>query len=126
MFGDYLGDTMDVYIDDMLVKSLHADQYLDHLRQALQVLQKYNMKLNPTNCSFGIASSKFLGFMLTHRGIKANADQIQSVMNIPSPTCVRDVQRLAGRLVSLSHFISCSLDKCHLFFSTLRKSKNFE
>ena len=65
MFADYLGDTIDVYIDDMLIKSLLAEQHLDHLRQAFEVLLKYNMKLNPTKCSFGVASSKFLGYMVT-------------------------------------------------------------
>ncbi|MCA8824161.1 reverse transcriptase family protein [Escherichia coli] len=91
MFADYLGDTMEVYIDDMLVKSLLAEQHLDHLRQAFEVLQKYSMKLNPTKCSFGVASGKFLGYMVTQRGIEANLDQIWSVMNIPSPACIRDV-----------------------------------
>ena len=92
MFADYLGDTMEVYIDDMLVKSLLAQQHLDHLRQAFEVLQKYSMKLNPTKCSFGVADKKFLGHMVTQRGIEANPNQIRSVMNIPSPTCIRDVQ----------------------------------
>ena len=63
---------MEVYIDDMLVKSLHADQHLDHLRQAFKVLQKYSMKLNPTKCSFGVASDKFLGYMVTQCGTEAN------------------------------------------------------
>ena len=62
---DYLEDTMEVNTDDMLVNSLHADQHLNHLRQAFEVLQKYSMKLNPTKCSFGVASSKFLGYMVT-------------------------------------------------------------
>ena len=115
MFADYLGDTMEVYIDDMLIKSLHAEQHLDHMRRAFEVLQKYNMKLNPTKCLFGVASDKFLGYMVTQRGIEANPDQIRPVMNIPSPTCVRDVQRLAGRVVAFSHFISRSSKKCHLF-----------
>ena len=70
MFADYLGDTIEAYIDDMLVKSLHADQYLDHLCQAFEVLQKYNMKLNPTKCSLSVASDKFLGFMVTHMASK--------------------------------------------------------
>ena len=74
MFADYLGDTMEVYIDDMLVKSLLAEQHLDHLRQAFEVLQKYSMKLNPTKCSFGVAAGKFLGYMVTQRGIEANSD----------------------------------------------------
>ena len=91
MFADYLGDTMEVYIDDMLVKSLLAEQHLDHLRQAFEVLQKYGMKLNPTKCSFGVAAGKFLGYMVTQRGIEANPDQIRSIMNIQSPACIRDV-----------------------------------
>ena len=74
MFADYLGDTMEVYIDDLLIKSLHADQHLDHLCQAFEVLQKYNMKLNPTKCSFSLASNKFLGFLVTQHGIEANPD----------------------------------------------------
>ena len=59
MFADYLGDTMEVYIDDMLIKSLLAEQHLDHLRQAFKVLQKYSMKLNPTKCSLGVHSENF-------------------------------------------------------------------
>ena len=74
MFADYLGDTMEVYIDDMLVKSLLAEQYLDYLYQAFEVLQKYNMKLNPTKCSFGVVVGKFLGYMVTQHGIEANPD----------------------------------------------------
>ena len=126
MFADYLGDTMEVYMDDMLVKSLLAEQHLDHLRQAFEVLQKYGMKLNPTKCSFGVAAGKLLGYMVTQRGIEANPDQIRSVMNLQSPACIRDVQRLTGRVAALSRFISRSSEKCHLFFSTLRKSKDFE
>ena len=74
MFSEYLGKTMEVYIDDMLVKSLSAEQHLDHLRQAFEVLRKYNMKLNPTKCSFGVSSGKFLGYMVTQRGIEANPE----------------------------------------------------
>lgn len=76
MFADYLGDTMKVYIDDMLVKSLLAQQYLNHLHEAFEVLQKYSMKLNPTKCSFSGAAGKFLGYMATQHGIEANPNQI--------------------------------------------------
>ncbi|KAL5539209.1 hypothetical protein UlMin_043494 [Ulmus minor] len=71
-------------------------------------------------------AGKFLGYMVTQRGIEANPDQIRSIMNIQSPACIRDVQRLTGRVAALSRFISRSSEKCHLFFSTLRKSKDFE
>lgn len=59
MFAKLIGKTMEVYIDDMLVKSVKADQHIDHLRQAFEVLEQYNMKLNPTKCSFGVAAGKF-------------------------------------------------------------------
>ena len=74
MFADQLSNTKEVYIDDILVKSLHVDQHLDYLCHAFKVLKRYNMKLSPTKCSFGVTSSKFLGYMVTQRGIKANLD----------------------------------------------------
>ena len=85
---NYLGDIIEVYIDNMLIKSLHADEDLNYLCQAFEVLQKYIMKLNPTKCIFSVASGKFLGYMVTQCGIKANPDHVRLVMNIPSPTCV--------------------------------------
>ena len=84
------------------------------------------MKLNLVKCSLGVVFGKFMGLMVTERGIEANPYHIELVMNIPSPTSIRDVQRLAGRVAALSRFISCSSEKCHHFFSTLHKSKEFE
>ncbi|XP_057793251.1 uncharacterized protein LOC131009864 [Salvia miltiorrhiza] len=126
MFEELLGRTMEVYIDDMLVKSLRAEDHIDHLRQSFNILREYNMKLNPTKCSFGVTAGKFLGYMVTQRGIEANPAQIDSVQRIASPTCIKDVQRLTGRVAALSRFISRSSERCHPFFNTLRKSKTFE
>ena len=69
MFIDQLDDSIEVYIIDMLIKSLHVDQHLNHLCRAFEVLKKYNIKLNPIKCSFGVASGKFLGYMVTQCGI---------------------------------------------------------
>ncbi|KAL5808663.1 hypothetical protein ACOSQ3_029354 [Xanthoceras sorbifolium] len=82
MFASMLGQTMEVYIDDMLVKSLIADQHLDHLRQSFDIIDKYGMKLNPTKCSFRVSSGKFLGYLVTKRGVEANPDQLQSAMDL--------------------------------------------
>ncbi|XP_057803713.1 uncharacterized protein LOC131019046 [Salvia miltiorrhiza] len=87
MFASLLGQTMEVYIDDMLVKSIRARDHIDHLRETFEILRKYNMKLNPTKCSFGVNAGKFLGYMVTQRGIEANPAQIESIQRIPSPTC---------------------------------------
>ncbi|KAL5800164.1 hypothetical protein ACOSQ4_033048 [Xanthoceras sorbifolium] len=94
MFANMLGQTMEVYIDDMLVKSLITDQYLDHLRQSFDIIDKYGMKLNLTKCSFGVSSGKFLRYLVTKRGVEANPDQIQSIMDLRSPKSIKDVQKL--------------------------------
>ena len=65
MFSDQIGWTMEVYIDNMLVKSLEAKYYISHLQQAFSSLRKYNMKLNPAKYSFGVSSGKFLGYIPT-------------------------------------------------------------
>ena len=65
MFQDLLGKTMEVYIDDMLVNSLRAEDHIKHLKQSFEVLRKYNMKLNPTKCVFSVTSGKFLRYVVT-------------------------------------------------------------
>ena len=69
---------MEVYIDNMLVKSLEADDHISHLQQAFSTLRKYNMKLKPAKCSFGVSSGKFLGYIVTNWGIEANSVTEQS------------------------------------------------
>ncbi|XP_048605619.1 uncharacterized protein LOC125583099 [Brassica napus] len=125
MFADQIGRTMEVYIDDMLVKSLEAEDHISHLQQAFSTLRKYNMKLNPAKCSFGVSSGKFLGYIVTHRGIEANPEQIRAIHSIPSPKNVKEVQNLTGRMAALSRFISRLSDKSHAFFGTLKNPKDF-
>ena len=69
MFKEQLGDTMEVYIDDMVVKSKKAEDHLKDLEVAFNILDQYNMKLNPSKCHFGVKAGKFLGYMVTKRGI---------------------------------------------------------
>ena len=84
------------------------------------------MKLNPEKCSFGVKSGKFLGYLVSKRGIEANPAQIKAIMEIPSPQSVKDVQKLTGRLATLTRFISRSSEKCQPFFEALRKCKDFQ
>ncbi|XP_056854536.1 uncharacterized protein LOC130503993 [Raphanus sativus] len=125
MFADQLGKTMEVYIDDMLVKSLRADDHLAHLKECFTILNKYGMKLNPAKCTFGVSSGEFLGYIVTQRGIEANPKQISAVLNLPSPRNCREVQRLTGRIAALNRFISRSTDKCLPFYDLLRGNKKF-
>ena len=123
IFKEHLGRTMEVYIDDMLVKSEKSVDHIDHLKQSFDILCKYQMKLNPTKCSFGVRAGTFMGYMVTRRGIEGNPDQIKAIVEIKSPKNLKEVQRLAGRVAALNRFISRSSDKCHLFYNVLRKKQ---
>ncbi|KAL5565429.1 hypothetical protein UlMin_028593 [Ulmus minor] len=125
MFKQQIGKTMEVYVDDMLVKSLKADEHINNLRESFEVLREYKMKLNPAKCAFGVTSGKFLGFMVNHRGIEANPAKIQALLNMESPRKVKEVQSLTGRVAALNRFISRATDKCQPFFRALRKGKDF-
>ena len=74
MFSHQIGRNVEVYVDNMLVKSKDEANHLDDLKETFGTLRKYNMKLNPTKCVFAIASRKFLGFMVSQQGIEANPD----------------------------------------------------
>ena len=70
---------MEVYVNDMLVKSLDEEKHLDGLQETFDTLRWYNMKLNPSKCAFGVSSGKFLGLMVSYRGIVTNPDKIQAI-----------------------------------------------
>ena len=122
MFQKQIGTTMEVYIDDMLVKSTTAELQVAHLSEAFQILRNYNMKLNPAKCTFGVSAGKFLGFIVNHRGIEANSDKIKVVLDMPSPSGIKEVQRLTGRIAALSRFVSRASDKYQPFFQVLKKA----
>ncbi|XP_017227902.2 uncharacterized protein LOC108203469 [Daucus carota subsp. sativus] len=102
MFKDLIGKTMEVYVDDMLVKSKKAPDHIKHLSEMFSILRKFNMKLNPQKCVFGVESGKFLGFMVNHRGIEANPAKIQALLDMRSPSTVKEVQSLTGRIAALN------------------------
>ena len=76
---------MEVYVDDMLVKSQDEEIHLDNPQEIFDTLRQYSMKLNPSKCAFGVSSGKFLGFMVSHRGIEANPDKIRAILDMKPP-----------------------------------------
>ena len=85
MFNKQIGRNMEVYVDDMLVKSKEELAHLDDLKEMFTNLKQYQMKLNPSKCVFGVASGKFLGFMVSQRRIKANPEKVKAIVNMASP-----------------------------------------
>ncbi|XP_074301206.1 uncharacterized protein LOC141632565 [Silene latifolia] len=122
MFKEQIGKTMEVYIEDMVVKLEKAKDHMQHLAGTLSTLREYKMKLNPSKCTFGVSSGKFLGYIVTQRGIEVSTEQIKGVLHLESPEKPKYIQRLAGKVAALSRFISRSSDRCRLFYDILRKS----
>ena len=125
MFSELLGRTVEVYIDDMVVKSVKGADHMEDLEQVFDILRRHNLKLNASKCAFGVGSGKFLGFLVTQRGIEANSDQIAAIQGLQSPKNVREVQRLTGMAAALNRFISRSAEKCRPFFDLIKKGKGF-
>lgn len=122
MFVDLIEKIMEVYVDDMLVKSLKVEDHAKHLDEAFRILRRYGMRLNPLKCAFGVASGKFLGYMINQRGIEANpkAEKIKALIEIRLPKKTKELQNLTGRIASLSRFVSKAIDKCLPFFKVLK------
>ena len=126
MFQYLLGSTMEVYIDDLLVKSKQRQDHITHLQQVFDILREYGMKLNPLKCAFGASARKFLGFMLTQRGIEANPLQLKTILQSPTPSSKKEIQQLTGRLAALGRFISRFIDRLKPFFTTLKGANRAE
>ena len=80
------------------------------------------MKLNPAKCAFGVSSEKFLGFIVSQRGIKANLEKVKAILEMYFPKTIKEVQSLMGRVVALNRFVSKVTDKCLPFFKTLKQA----
>ena len=95
---------------------------MEDIRETFDTLRSYNMKLNLGKCAFGVTVGKFLGFMVSQRGIKANPDKIRVIMEIVPPRNMKEVQSLNGKIAALNKFVLRATDKCLPFFRTLKKS----
>jgi hypothetical protein len=122
MFHDQILKNVEVYIDNMLVKSKEEGNHLKDLEEMFKTLRKYRMKLNPSKCAFGVSSGKFLGFMVLQRGIKANPNKIRAILEMQPPRAIKETQGLTGRIVTLNRFVSRSIDKFLPFFKVLKKA----
>ena len=122
MFAPQIGRNVQVYVDDMLVKSQKEEDHLEDLEETFDTLRSYNMKLNPGKCAFEVTAGKFLGFMVSQRGIEANSNKIRAIMDMTPPRNVKEVQSLNGKVATLNKFVSRATDKCFPFFRMLKKS----
>ncbi|CAJ2662240.1 unnamed protein product [Trifolium pratense] len=126
VFRGQIGDMLEVYMDDMIVKSPEELDHVVHLRKVFEQARKHNMRFNPEKCTFGVRAGKFLGFYLTERGIEANPDKCRVFAELPTPSDKKSIQTLNGMLTSLSRFVSKSAQHALPFFKLLKKEAVFE
>ena len=122
IFRPLIGKFMEVYIDDMLIKSKERIDHTRHLQETFELLRRHNMKLNPLKCTFGANSGKFLGFMVTQRGIEANHIQLKAIMDSQTLASRKGVHQITGRLAALGRFISRFTYRLKPFFATLKRA----
>nr|GEY57000.1 reverse transcriptase domain-containing protein [Tanacetum cinerariifolium] len=120
-FESQVGRNIEVYVDDLVVKNHTEDEMVRDIEETFRTLRKVNMKLNPKNCSFGLAEGVFLGYVITPEGIKPCPDKTEAIRQLPTPRTVKEVQSLNGKLANLNRFLSKSAEKPLPLFQTLKK-----
>ena len=126
IFEPQLGKNIEVYIDNMVVKSKVVSEHMGDLRNIFEILREHKLRLNASKCSFGVGSGKFLGYMVTHRAIEINPDQVKTINDLQPPRNPKEVQKLTEMTAVLNRFISRSADRCRPFFLLMNKWKGFE
>ncbi|KAL8134261.1 hypothetical protein AgCh_009346 [Apium graveolens] len=106
IFKSQIGRNLECYVDDMISKSTTIPGHVEDLKECFDNLRKNQLKLNPEKCTFGVGAGKFLGFMISNRGIKANPEKIKAIQEMKAPRTQKDVQKLAGSLAALRRFVS--------------------
>jgi len=125
VFSHLMGQCVEVYVDDMVVKSPSHHQHVEDLSAVFFVLRQYNLRFNPDKCVFGVDRGKFLGFMLTQRGTEANSKKCMAIIEMRNPTTIKEVQRLIGCLTTISRFLPKQAEQTQPIVQLLKKSTRF-
>ncbi|KAL6222115.1 hypothetical protein ACLB2K_005507 [Fragaria x ananassa] len=120
IFHDILGKILEVYIDDVVVKSKVKQDHITDLRKVFERMRTHGLRMNPTKCVFGVHAGDFLGFVVHQRGIVVPRDKAKAIINAPAPKTKKELQQLLGKINFLRRFISNSAAKVKPFSSLLK------
>jgi hypothetical protein len=121
LFHDMMHKEIEVYVDDMIAKSKDEESHILSLRKLFERLRKYQLKLNPVKCTFGVKSGKLLGFVVSDKGIEVDPDKVKAIQDMPAPKTEKEVRSFLGRLNYIARFISQLTVTCESIFRLLRK-----
>ena len=117
---------LEVYIDDIVIKSTGLHDHLGDLRLALERMRRYDLKMNPLKCAFGVSAGKFLGFIIYDKGIEIDPKRIEAMKKVETPTCKKDLQKFLGKINFLRRFISNLSGKIDAFTPILQLKNEAE
>ena len=123
LFHDMMHRELEVYVDDIIVKSKTEEEHLVNLRKLFERLRKYQLRLNPAKCTFRVKSRKLLGFIVSQKGIEVDPEKVKAMLEMPEPRTERQVQGFLGRLNYIARFISQLTAICEPLFKLLRKNQ---
>ncbi|CAA0813507.1 Unknown protein [Striga hermonthica] len=126
VFDDMLHKSIECYVDDVVVNSRKREDHLEDLKRVFGRLRRYQLKMNPLKCAFGVKSGKFLGFIVRHRGIEIEQAKIDAILRIPEPRDIHELKSLQGKLAYLRRFISNLAGRCQPFNRLMKKGKTSE
>ena len=124
IFHDMMHRDVEVYVDDMIVKSGDRADHLAALERFFEKIRQFKLRLNPKKCTFGVTSRKLLGYMISERGIEADPDKIRTNLDMPAPRTERKIRGFLGRLQYISRFIARLTNIYESIFRLLRKSQS--
>jgi len=124
LFHDMMHREIEVYVDDMIAKSKTEEEHLVNLRRLFKRLRKYQLRLNPANCTFEVKLGKLLGFIVSQKGIEVDLEKVKAILEMPELHTERQVRGFLGRLNYISKFISQLTATCEPLFKLLRKNQS--
>ena len=110
IFHEMMHRDVEVYVDDMIVKSQDRVDHLAALERFFEMIRQFRLRLNPKKCTFEVTSGKRLGYMVSERGIEVGPDKIRVILNMPAPRTEREIRGFLGRLQYISRFIAILTD----------------
>ena len=126
LFNDMMHKEIEVYVDEMIAKSHTARDHLVDLRKLFKHLIKYRLRLNPNKCVFRASLGKFLGFIVSQRGIKVDPAKVQAIQDMPTPQTEKQICSFLGKVNYIARFIAQLTTTCDLLFKLLKKDIKIE
>ena len=126
LLHDMMHNEVEVYVDDMIVKSKEREGHIINLRKFFERINEYRLRLNPQKCTFGVTVGKLLGFLMSDRGIKVDPSKIRVILEMSPPKSEKEIRGFLGRLQYISRFIAKLTSTCEPIFKLLRKNEPHE